>query len=119
MRSPQNVKEVQSLTGRIAALNYFVSKSSDKCHEFFKAIKKVENKFEWNPECDEAFQKIKEHLGKPLLLSKTKVGTLIIYLIVSEHAISVVLIREEEGVQYPVYNVRKRMLDAETGYSNM
>ena len=31
MRSPGNVKEVQSLTGRVAALNRFVSKSSDKC----------------------------------------------------------------------------------------
>ncbi|XP_074374821.1 uncharacterized protein LOC141715244 [Apium graveolens] len=120
MRSPRNVKEVQSLTGRIAALNRFVSKSSDKCHEFFKAIKKVGKKFEWTPECEEAFQKIKEHLGKPPLLSKPKVGeTLIIYLAVSEHAISDVLIREEEGVQYPVYYISKRMLDAETRYSNM
>ena len=40
MRSPRNVKEVQSLTGRVASLNQFVSKSSDKCQEFFKAIKK-------------------------------------------------------------------------------
>ncbi|XP_063948111.1 uncharacterized protein LOC108203333 [Daucus carota subsp. sativus] len=39
MKSPQNVKQVQSLTGRIAALNRFVSKSSDRCKEFFKAIK--------------------------------------------------------------------------------
>ncbi|XP_074356100.1 uncharacterized protein LOC141695782 [Apium graveolens] len=39
MKSPTNVKQVQSLTGRIAALNRFVSKSSDRCKEFFKAIK--------------------------------------------------------------------------------
>ena len=120
MRSPRSVKEVQSLTGRIAALNRFVSKSSDKCHEFFKAIKKVGKKFEWTPECEEAFHKIKEHLGKPPLLSKPKMGeTLIIYLAVSEHAISAVLVREEEGIQYPVYYVSKRMLDAETRYTNM
>ena len=40
MRSPKNVKEVQCLTGRVAALNRFISKSSDKCREFFAAIKK-------------------------------------------------------------------------------
>ena len=40
MKSPRNVKEVQCLTGRIAALNRFVSKSSDKCREFFASIKK-------------------------------------------------------------------------------
>ncbi|XP_074377886.1 uncharacterized protein LOC141719406 [Apium graveolens] len=39
MKSPTNVKQVQSLTGRIAALNRFVSKSSDRCKEFFKAIR--------------------------------------------------------------------------------
>ena len=33
MRSPQNIKEVQSLTGRVAALNRFVSKSSEKCQK--------------------------------------------------------------------------------------
>ncbi|XP_074375214.1 uncharacterized protein LOC141716974 [Apium graveolens] len=39
MKSPTNVKQVQSLTRRIAALNRFVSKSSDRCKEFFKEIK--------------------------------------------------------------------------------
>ncbi|XP_074359640.1 uncharacterized protein LOC141699685 [Apium graveolens] len=39
MKAPTNVKQVQSLTGRIAALNRFVSKLSDRCKEFFKAIK--------------------------------------------------------------------------------
>ncbi|XP_074336585.1 uncharacterized protein LOC141673742 [Apium graveolens] len=33
MKSPTSVKQVQSLTGRIAALNRFVSKSSDRCKE--------------------------------------------------------------------------------------
>lgn len=99
MRSPKSVKEVQSLTGRIAALNWFVSKSSNKCHEFFKAIKKVGKNFEWTPECEEAFQRIKEHLGSPPLLSKPKEDeVLIVYLAVSEYAISAVLVREEEKV---------------------
>ena len=31
MLSPSSIKEVQSLTGRIAALSHFVSKASDKC----------------------------------------------------------------------------------------
>ena len=43
MRSPKNVKEVQSLTERIAALNRFVSQSSHRCQEFLKAIKKGQN----------------------------------------------------------------------------
>ena len=39
MTSPRIVKEVQRLTGWIAALNRFVSKATDKCLPFFKTLK--------------------------------------------------------------------------------
>ena len=35
MQPPSNTKEIQRLTGRIAALSRFVSRSSDKCQPFF------------------------------------------------------------------------------------
>ena len=35
MPSPSGIKEVQRLTGRIAALSLFVSRASDKCQPFF------------------------------------------------------------------------------------
>ena len=41
---PKNVKEVQSLTRRVATLNRFVSKATDKCLPFFKVLRKA---FEW------------------------------------------------------------------------
>ena len=48
MKSPQSIKEVQSLTGRVATLNRFVSKVTDRCLSFFKVLKKA---FEWTNEC--------------------------------------------------------------------
>ena len=39
MTSPRTVKEVQKLTRRIAALNRFVSRATDKCLPFFKTLK--------------------------------------------------------------------------------
>ena len=39
MVSPKTIKEVQKLTGRIAALNRFVSRAMDKCLLFFKTLK--------------------------------------------------------------------------------
>ncbi|XP_065635439.1 uncharacterized protein LOC136070054 [Quercus suber] len=42
MEPPKNIKEVQSLTGRVAALNKFVSKATDKCLPFFKILRKEE-----------------------------------------------------------------------------
>ena len=39
--SPSGIKEVQRLTGRIAALSRFVSRASDKCQPFFQVLKKA------------------------------------------------------------------------------
>ena len=39
MVSPKTIKEVQKLTGRIAAINRFVSRAMDKCLLFFKTLK--------------------------------------------------------------------------------
>ena len=41
VKSPKIVKEVQSLTGKVAALNRFVSWATDKCMPFFKVLKKA------------------------------------------------------------------------------
>ena len=48
MEPPKNVKEVQSLTGRVATLNRFVSKATDKCLPFFRILRKA---FQWMDEC--------------------------------------------------------------------
>ena len=48
MTPPRNMKEVQSLNGKVAALNRFVSKATDKCLPFFRTLKKS---FEWTDEC--------------------------------------------------------------------
>ena len=48
MAPPRNVKEVQSLNGKIAALNRFVSRATNKCLPFFRTLKKY---FEWTAEC--------------------------------------------------------------------
>jgi predicted oxidoreductase len=52
MQSPKNMKQLQQLTGRIVALNQFISRSIDKCLPFFKILRKA---FVWSDECEEAF----------------------------------------------------------------
>ena len=61
MEPPKNIKEVQSLTGRVAALNRFVLKATDKCLPFFKVLRKA---FEWTDECRKAFQDLKDYLTR-------------------------------------------------------
>ena len=52
MTSPRNMKEVQRLTGRVATLNRFISRATNKCLPFFKILKQA---FQWTEECEEAF----------------------------------------------------------------
>ena len=40
LEPPRTVKEVQSLNSKIAALNRFVSKATDKCLPFFRTLRK-------------------------------------------------------------------------------
>ena len=48
MAPPKNVKEVQSLNGKVATLNRFVSRATDKCLSFFLTLKKS---LEWIVDC--------------------------------------------------------------------
>ena len=108
--SPACVRDVQRLAGRVAALSRFISHSSEKCHLFFSTLRKSKD-FEWTPTCEQALQDLKKYLTSPPLLSRPKDREqLFIYLVVSKGAVSVVLIREEEGKQFPVYYVSKSLL---------
>ncbi|CAL9004835.1 unnamed protein product [Prunus brigantina] len=119
MKSPAITKEIQSLTGRATALNQFLSRSTDKCRPFFKALKKGQ-KNKWDDECEVAFQNLKTYLTSPPLLSKPIPGEdLYIYLAVSDSTVSSSLIREELGAQHPVFYTSKALLDAETRYPKM
>ena len=84
------------MIGKVAALNRFVSRATDKCMPFFKVLKKA---FQWNDECEEALAKLKEYLMKPPLLSPSVMGEkLFLYLAVSNTAVSSALIREKGNV---------------------
>ena len=78
---PKTVKEVQSLNGKIAALNRFVSKAMDKCLPFFRTLRKS---FKWTDECQKAFEDLKKYLSSPPLLNPSMPGEeLYLYIAVS------------------------------------
>ncbi|KAJ3687989.1 hypothetical protein LUZ61_017153 [Rhynchospora tenuis] len=117
LKSPKSIKEVQGLTGRIAALSRFISQSAMLCKPFFDVIKKKTQEFVWGPECQEAFEKIKEYLSTPPIISRPVKGEpLYLYISTNDDAVSAALVREEEGVQKPLYFVSRILRDAETRY---
>ena len=114
MVSSKTVKEVQKLTGRIATLNRFISRATDKCLPFFKTLKQA---FAWTDECETAFQELKRYLSNPPLLSPSKEGeNLHLYLVVSAIAMSAALIQEEGKKQLPVYYVSQAFQGAGSNY---
>ncbi|MDV3201189.1 MAG: RNase H-like domain-containing protein, partial [Sweet potato little leaf phytoplasma] len=119
MRSPSSVKEVQQLTGRIAALSRFLSKSAYKSLPLFQLLKKGKD-FKWTGECEAAFQELKVYLSQPPILSKPQEGeTLFLYLSVNDEAVSAALVRELEEGQKPVYFVSKVLQEAEKRYQKI
>jgi len=116
MRSPTNVKEVQQLTRRMAALSRFLLGSDDKGYPYFQCLKK-NNRFVWTKECEEAFTKLKEYLASPPVLGKPVPGTHIrLYFVITDRAISSVILQDEDMVQMPVYFVSKVVQGLETQY---
>ncbi|MFS7927074.1 putative reverse transcriptase/retrotransposon-derived protein, RNase H [Helianthus anomalus] len=111
--------DTNRLTGRVAALNRFISRSSEKCKESYD-IRKKNRKFEWGEKQESALQDLKQYLSTTPLLMKPEDGEpLSLYLAVSGNAVSVVLVKDHEGQQYPIYYVSKSLLHAESRYSHL
>ena len=114
---PKIAKEVQSLNGKLAALNRFFSRATDKCLPFFRTLNRS---FEWMDECQQAFENLKVYLSSPLLLSPSRPGEkLYLYLAVSQAAVNVALVREEDGSQRPIYFTSRAFRGAEERYPQM
>ncbi|KAM2591859.1 hypothetical protein TB2_044196 [Malus domestica] len=70
MKEPLTSKDIQSLTGKVEALTRFISKATDRCAPFFKALKESKKYITWTNECDEAFKNLKDYMSKASMLSK-------------------------------------------------
>ena len=81
-----------------AALNRFISRSADRYRPFFQLLNKWK-RFEWIEECVLAFQKLKEYLSRPPIMSRLEVDeVLFAYIVVAPHAVSLVLIQVDSKV---------------------
>ena len=116
LQPPWNPKEVQKLTEMTAALNRFISRSTDKYRPFFQLLNKWKG-FEWIDECILAFQQLNEYLSQPPIMSRPKVDeVLFAYIVVASHTMSLVLVWVDSGVQRLVYYVSKSLHKAEVRY---
>ena len=99
-----------------AALNRCISLSVDKCRHFFQLLHKWKG-FKWTEECALAFQQLKDYLSwPPIMFRPEEEEVLFAYIVVASHAVSLVLVRVDNGVQRPVYYVSKLLHEADVHY---
>ena len=116
--APSSKKEIQLLTGRLAALGRFISRFTDRLKPFFTTMRGT-SQAEWNEECDRAFIAIKQYLTEPPILVSPEHGdTLYLYLAASNIAVSAALFKEcGDAKLRPVFFVSKSLADVETTYT--
>ncbi|KAF8095016.1 hypothetical protein N665_0346s0013 [Sinapis alba] len=116
---PKTSREIQRLTGRVAALNRSISRSTDKCLPFYELLR-GNKRFLWDEVCEQAFAALKQYLTTPPVLAKPDAcDTLYLYIAVSSSAVSSVLIKEDRGEQHPIFYTSKRLTDAKTRYPTL
>src|SRR3954462_11841860 len=92
MEKLKNLKGVQQLAGRIAALSRFISRMGEKALPFYQLLRKAE-KFEWTPEADDAFEDLKRLLSTSLVLVTPKEREpLLLYITATHQLVSTVLV---------------------------
>ncbi|XP_058217932.1 uncharacterized protein LOC131328958 [Rhododendron vialii] len=104
----------------VTALNRFIRRSSDLCRPFFRAITTSRRRFVWTEECEQALQSLKQYLSHaPLLVKPLPDEDLYLYLAISDHATSAVLVRKEGMEHQPIFYSRKTMTDSQMRYLPM
>ncbi|XP_028122910.1 pleiotropic drug resistance protein 2-like [Camellia sinensis] len=84
---------------------------------FFSVHQTALSLFRFTEECEVILADLKKYLITAPVLSNPVLGEeLFLYLVVSEHAVSAVIIREEKGEQMAVYYVNKTLASTETMY---
>jgi hypothetical protein len=97
MHPPRNLKEIQRLTGCMAALGRFIARSGEKALPFFKLMK-CTGKFEWTPKADKAFAKMKRYLtSPPIMVAPTFCEPFLLYIAATPRTTSAVLIAERDA----------------------
>ena len=118
--APSSKKGIQQLTGRLAALERFISRFTDRLKPFLTTLRGA-NRGEWNEECDRAFIVIKQYLTEPPILVSPEAGDILyLYLAASGIAVSAALFKEcGDAKLRPMFFISKSLTDAETRYTHL
>ncbi|KAG8500352.1 hypothetical protein CXB51_004142 [Gossypium anomalum] len=112
-------KEVRGFLGRLNYIARFISQLTEKCDPIFRLLKK-HNLGVWDDECQKTFEKVKQYLSSPLVLTPPSPGRpLILYLTVFDNSIGCVLGQHDETgrKERAIYYLSKKFTECEMRYS--
>ena len=119
---PASLKDIQRLTGCVAAVSRFISRLGEKAMPLYKLLKKAD-KFVWTDEADAALKELKRILSSaPILAAPQVQEPMLLYLAATNRVVSIVIVveRKEEGheygVQRPVYYVSEVLTESKQRY---
>jgi hypothetical protein len=123
MEPPNSKKGTQRLSGRLASLNRFISRSAERNLPFFDILKSAEV-FQWGLAQQRAFEELKRYLIDLTTLTPPSSGApLLIYVAASHAAVSAALVQEkQEGnvkKQAPVYFVSVVLSPSKKNYTEL
>jgi hypothetical protein len=96
IQAPKTVKDVRRLTGCVAAMSRFISKSTERALPFFKILKEA-GPVAWTPEADAALQDLKTYLSTvPTLVAPKPQEPLLLYLAATNQVVSAALVAQRE-----------------------
>src|SRR6185369_17402338 len=94
MDAAATIKDIQKLTGCMAALNRFLSRLGERGLPFFKLLKR-QDKFEWTTKAAEALENLKHHLQSlPILTAPLPGEKLLLYIAATTHVVSTAIVVE-------------------------
>jgi hypothetical protein len=101
MRLPARIKDVQKLTGCLAALSQFISRLAEWALPFFKLLLKS-GPFVWTKDAEEAFLELKRYLtSPPIMVAPESSDPLLLYIVATSEAMSMVLVTERPDPHSP------------------
>jgi hypothetical protein len=123
MQDPVSVKDVQKLTGRVAALNRFIHRAAERSLPFFQVLRSAKN-FQCSETQKQAFQELKDYLSNMTKLCPPEPKSpLLLYVSASNSAVSAVLVQEKEKEgkfkQIPVYSSFEALSGSKIFYSEL
>ena len=122
MATPTDLKQIQKLTGCVAALSRFISRLGENALPLYRLLRRTRH-FEWTDAAIAGLEEIKAILATNPILAAPNIGEpMLLYIAATHQVVSAVLVVEREAdghkspIQKPVYYVSTVLTPCKSRY---